>query len=814
MAAGFPAAPALPETRRDPPARILHLHPPPRRKDVLLKSTVIRLLAALCLAACSGSRPPSGPAGEATSAPSPMPGGQALEPGEKMLFSEVDEFVGLGREALRDSLWFQAAENFDSALLRLTALEADDSLSPGLAAHIAAYRDSVQKLMVGAVSMTALAEPAPWTEQFDEEMKDVSDSTVHVMDSITHQIDPRDYDLPLTSPMNERTLQAVAVFMGPGKGYFSKWLARKSRYEALIIPRLEARGMPKDLIYLAMVESGFNPKAWSKAAAAGMWQFISGTGRRYGLKDDWWYDPRRDPVLATEAALDYLQDLYAEFGDWHQAMAAYNCGEGRVRRFRNANPAMSYWDMPLPQETRFYVPKILAAMIIGHNPERYGFKIENPEPPLAFDTATVTHCLSIATIARAAEVGEDDIIGLNPALRRWCTPPNRSSHVVYLPAGKREIFAANYEKLDKTNLVNWHHHVVGRGETLGGIASRYRVSLAAIKATNKMKGSKLRPGQSLLIPLAPEDARRYAERDYEEPRVGSTKYKGGTYKVRPGDNLFDIARKAGTTVSQLMAANKLKPGSVIRPGQRLKLSGKGSASAREDERDWRKEPPSPRAAASAPSRGEDAGSSDLDPGETRVHVVASGESIYSISRLLGVSQDDLMRWNGLESAAIQAGRRLKYRALDAEPGAVAEARAEAREAREARTEPVRAGPAKVSTPMPGGSRRWHRVQPGENLYQIARQHGVDHQSLMALNGLGEEDRIFPGDSLVVSGSLATKAPQDKPARGAGDPMYYVVKSGDSLWDISVQFRTTVQKLKALNGRLGANLQPGTRIRVR
>jgi membrane-bound lytic murein transglycosylase D len=773
----------------------------------LLKNPAAHFLALLCLSGCAGTSPDNrgaSSAAPASSAPSMKPGEPALEPAEKMLFAEVDEFVGLGHDALRDSLWFQAAEDFDSALVRLSALESGDSLSPGVVAHVSVYRDSVQKLLVGAVAMTTQASgTVPWSRQFDEEMEEVADSVVLEMDSITHHLDPRRYDLPLPSPLNERILQAVAVFVGPGRGYFTKWLTRKSRYEQLVIPRLEARGMPKDLIYLAMVESGFNPKAWSKAAASGMWQFISGTGRRYGLKDDWWYDPRRDPVLATEAALDYLEDLHGEFGDWHQAMAGYNCGEGRIRRFRNADSTMSYWDMPLPKETQFYVPKILAAMIIGHDPERFGFRIESPEPPLAFDTATVTHCLSIATIAKAAEASEDDIIGLNPALRRWCTPPNRPSHVVYLPPGKREVFARNYGALDKSQLVNWHHHIVSRGEYLGAIASRYRVSVAAIKATNKMKGSSIRPGQSLLIPLAPEEARRFAESQPRESRGGG-KYAGGTYKVRSGDNLFDIARKFNTTVSRLLKANNLRPGTIIRPGQRLKLGGSGSSSGG-DEREFRSEPPNPYAdGARKPRRENDA----VPEGETRVHLVKAGESVYSIALALGVKQDELMAWNDLDGPDIMAGQRLVYHAR-----AAGGEREGPRTAGRAAASRAKGSSDMGATPAPSAGRRFHRVQPGENLYRIALQHGTDQHSLMELNGLSSTDKIFPGDSLLVSGPGKS---QDF-GNGGGhreEVQYYTVKSGDNLWDIATRYRSTVQKLKDLNGRMPAVLKPGTRIRVK
>ena len=331
--------------------------------------------------ACSGSKPGTESRSEAladSAAAAAAVKAPDMLPEEEMLFSEVTEFVKLGQDGIKDSLWFQAGEDLDSALLRLSALEATDSLSPVVYSHIRSYRDSVQKLLIFTVAMASqMSEPVPWTTQFNEEMEEVPDSSVRAVDSITHHIDPKNFSLPITSPLEPRILQAMAVFMGPGKGYFTKWLNRKSRYEALVHQKLEERGMPKDLLYLAMVESGFNPKAWSKASASGLWQFISGTGRRYGLKDDWWYDPRRDPMLATDAALEYLADLHDEFQDWPQAMAAYNCGEGRVRRLIREDSTRGYWDMPLPKETRFYVPKILAAMIIGHNPERFGFIVDN-----------------------------------------------------------------------------------------------------------------------------------------------------------------------------------------------------------------------------------------------------------------------------------------------------------------------------------------------------------------------------------------------------------------------------------------------------
>jgi membrane-bound lytic murein transglycosylase D len=766
-----------------------------------LKKALLLLLPVLaCLwASCSGSKP--GPKSRQTALADSAKAAAAVKapdmlPEEEMLFSEVSEFVKLGQDGIKDSLWFQAGEDFDSALVRLSALEATDSLSPTVYSHIRSYRDSVQKLLIFTVAMSSqMSEPVPWTTQFNEEMEEVPDSSVRAVDSITHQIDPRNYTLPITSPLEPRVLQAMAVFMGPGKGYFTKWLNRKSRYEALIHAKLDARGLPPDLLYLAMCESGFNPKAWSKASASGLWQFISGTGRRYGLKDDWWYDPRRDPMLATDAALEYLGDLHDEFQDWHMAMAAYNCGEGKIRRFLNQDSSRGYWQMPLPQETRFYVPKILAAMIIGHNPERYGFKVDKPEPAIAFDTVTVSHCLTIALIAKSAGVSEDTILALNPSLRRWCTPPNRNEHTLYLPSGSRETFVQAYAQLDKTQLVNWRHHIVGKGETISGIAAKYRVSVAAIKATNKIKGNRLSRGQSLLIPLAPQDAGKYLEQDVAEVSTRESKFQGGTYKVRNGDNLFDIARRFGTTVSSLLAANNLKRGALIKAGQRLKLSGKGkaagSAGGDADDhsdpgvalvaREKADKPDKPDKADKADRPAKDA---EIEAprtvaappaGKFGVHTVGMGETLFSISRELGVDEDDLRHWNGIAGNRIQAGQKLKYLAP------------------KAGNEPVKTAVQDDGDEPPAPTAKDARADKPPKAAKAAKA------------------------DIAVAGFLPDPAPRAKDT--AKDPakeekQYYVVKAGDSLWDISVKYRSTVQKLKELNGRLPTVLTPGTRIRVK
>ncbi len=746
-------------------------------------------LGLIGLIACGGSRPGQGEgspnealaeANAKEKSKSDSLKNLALGPEEEMLFAEATEFLNLGLESFRDSLWFQAGEEFDSALVRISSIEATDSLSTKVYAMAKIYRDSVQNLLIQTVAKTStMTAPVPLSQQFDEEMEDVSDSSVQAIDSIIHRINPKDYDLPLPTPLEPRIIQAISVFMGPGRGYFTKWLNRKSRYEELIQKKLAERGLPKDLMYLAMVESGFNPKAWSKAAASGMWQFISGTGRRYGLHDDWWYDPRRDPLMATDAALDYLGDLFEEFQDWNQAMAAYNCGEGRIRRYRAQDSTLSYWKMPLPQETKFYVPKILAAMIIGHNPGRYGFSIDRPESPLVFDTVTISHCISIAAIAKAAGVPEDTIVSLNPSLRRWCTPPNKQDFRIHVPVGTRDLFLQNYEAMDKTQLVIWHHHIVLKGETIAGIAAKYRISVASIKATNKIKGSRLHKGQSLLIPLVPADAGKYSEADIPESSGGKSKYKSATYKVRAGDNLFDIARKFNTTVSKLRKANNLGPHAKVRRGQTIKL-GSREVETRVYEPEVHREPAVVQeqeiittkvkvkeAKATVGALASEKIDSEKSVTEKPVNVkpdrensesdkpvygkplrvkyqsytVGSNETIFSISVKLGVTQDEIRGWNGIRGNRIVVGQKLKYLGKGK----------------------------KIQTQVPED----------------------------------EEADIKPGSK-----------PETKPESKSEAKEYYLVKAGDTLWDISTRYKCTVKKIKELNSGLPPILKAGTRIRVK
>jgi membrane-bound lytic murein transglycosylase D len=547
--------------------------------------------------------------------------------------SEAAEYIRLGRESMHDAAWFEAAEFLDSALSHLALLDASGTLSPAQQIAAGDWSDSVRTWLVEATAQSnRLGGAEDLSDYLDQEIEEVSLASLEDLEALLPRLPDRDFGLPLPSPLPHSVLQAMRVFTGSGRGYFEKWLQRKGRYEAMIHARLDERGMPRDLVYLAMVESGFNPKAWSHASASGLWQFISPTGRRYGLTDDWWEDARRDPVRATDAALDYLEDLHGLFGEWHQAMAAYNCGEGRIRRQARAEPGLTYWEMTLPKETRYYVPKILAAMIIGRNPAVFGFNTASTQhEPLRYDTATVTRTLPIKGIAEAVGVSEDSIKTFNPALRRWSTPPGRASYTLYLPPGTRDLFFTNLEGIATAPAQSLATHRVRRGQTLSRIARRYGVSMADLRSANSLRSNKVRIGQVLTIPLADLSASAgYSSASSSEPRVARTMGGNQRHIVRSGETLSGIAARYRVPVSTLRITNAMRPGSVLKAGKVLSIPGSGRDEV-------------------------------MLAANESYYRVRSGDNLWAISSRFGHTVNDLKRLNDGLSESLTPGQRIRVR---------------------------------------------------------------------------------------------------------------------------------------------------------
>jgi membrane-bound lytic murein transglycosylase D len=451
---------------------------------------------------------------------------------------------------------------------------------------------------------------------------------------------PESFSLDISSYRNhDRVRYYLNFFTGPGRERMRIWLERLPRYEGMIRDRMAERGLPGDLVYLALIESGFSNRAVSRASAVGMWQFMSGTGKAYGLRIDAWLDERRDPVKATAAAARHLSDLQERFGSLYLAAAAYNGGAGRVGRgvrslgsdaeengdetfFRLYNTRYIF------RETKDYVPKLIAAALIGRNPAEYGFTDIVREPPFEADSLVVRGMTGLDVIAELSDTSMAAISELNPQVLRLVTPP-RTAFTVLVPEGTGAIAQERLDSLPEEAWVSFREHKVKAGETPAGIAEEYGTTAAAIREANPNIGNRaLRSGQRLVIPsgtpMSVVVARTFAEPAEPEFRV---------HRVRSGETLSHLAVRYNVSVAAIQRWNGLK-NSRIRIGQRLRIGATGAERAR----------------AATASTGSTA---------TR-HVVRSGETLTGVARRYGVSLSALARANDLTTRSkLRIGQRLR-----------------------------------------------------------------------------------------------------------------------------------------------------------
>jgi membrane-bound lytic murein transglycosylase D len=369
---------------------------------------------------------------------------------------------------------------------------------------------------------------------------------------------------------NKAVRRWIDYYTGRGRHHFSIWLERKAAAESLVCSVLEEEGLPRELIYLALIESGLSPRAHSSVGAVGPWQFMPGTARRYGLRRSWWVDERRDLELSTRAAAAYLSDLYDRFGNWALVLAAYNTGENRVARQIRLTGHDNYWRLRLPRQTSDFVPKFIAAARIGEDPTAYGFDLLHVTP-LRYDVVTTDDATDLALIAECAGAGEHELLALNPALLRGASPPDAKDYPVRVPYGARARTVTELAHVPADRRLTWRSHRVLRGETLSQIARRYGTSVGDLVRLNSIADPHLiRPGNQLLIPmpasLAEKARSRAAEKGHYVPPDG---YERISYKVRQGDTLGGIARKLGVTLQHLRKVNGIYKTSLIHPGQRI-----------------------------------------------------------------------------------------------------------------------------------------------------------------------------------------------------------------------------------------------------
>jgi membrane-bound lytic murein transglycosylase D len=450
---------------------------------------------------------------------------------------------------------------------------------------------------------------------------------------------------------HDRVQYYLDFFQGKGRERMGIWLTRMPRYEGMIRTRLQEQGLPGDLVYLALIESGFSNSATSRAKAVGMWQFMKGTAKGYGLRVDSWVDERRDPYRATAAAARHLRNLNDRFGSLYLAAAAYNAGAGKVSRGVRRLPDDDadslnsdatffrlYDTRLLRRETKDYVPKLIAAARIAKEPSRYGFSVE-AAGPTTYDSIIVPTMTGLDVIARLADTTVAAVRELNPEYLRLATPPGVHS-VVRIPAGRGPTTLAAYEQLPPGRRITFLEHTVARGQTLSGIASRYGVSTRlVIEANPRVRGRKLRPGQRVIVPtggaISTSVARRMA--DPVEPAASSP---SGFHRVRRGETLSGLAVEYGVTVRQLRAWNLLGEDGMVRAGQRVRVTA----------------PAQPRARS---ARVTTAVAGAMTSAE-RIHQVRRGETLTGLAKRYRVSVQALREANGMSAGdALRAGVTLK-----------------------------------------------------------------------------------------------------------------------------------------------------------
>ncbi len=422
--------------------------------------------------------------------------------------------------------------------------------------------------------------------------------------------------------------------------YVKRMVARSQRYLFHVVEEVQKRGMPTEIALLPMVESAFNPQAYSRSRASGMWQFIPSTGKDFGLKQNWWVDSRRDVTAATDAALTYLQKLHVMFGSWDLALAAYNAGEGTVRRAieRNRKQGLptDYESLSLPEETRNYVPKLQAVKNIMTNPELYGLKIQSIANRPYFTKVTAPEQIDAHLAAELAGISFDEFSALNPEYNRPVLTASGKVHEILLPVSNANNFKENLANYDKP-LVNWQTYHAKRGERMDNIAKKFGISLAQLRDVNDLPArNKVVSAQPILVPTNRVNLNQTAlntdDQAVQSTAVAETTEPVGkagvTHTVKGNETLFSIAKRYGLTTQQLIAANHLKS-KQLQAGQKLTIIAK-TENSRIQKRDIRK----------------------------MHYVVKRGDTLESIARKFSIARDDLQRWNKINGSHIAPGLKL------------------------------------------------------------------------------------------------------------------------------------------------------------
>jgi membrane-bound lytic murein transglycosylase D len=472
-------------------------------------------------------------------------------------------------------------------------------------------------------------------DAFGFELDPLPDSTVWKHIQAGFQLEETD--------TNRHAVQAELLWFSNHKGYIDRVMKRSEPFLYYILKEAEKRNLPTELVLLPIVESAFQPFAYSHGRAAGIWQFIPATGRLYGLKQNWWYDGRRDIHASTQAALKYLANLNKLFkGDWMLALAAYNSGSGTVQRAvrknKRANKPTDFWHLKLPRETRSYVPKLLALKALISNPEKYGVTLRCIPYAPGFKQVDAGSQIDLALAAKLADIDLDTLYRYNPAYNRWTTSPD-GPHTLLLPADAAESFEQNLASVPDSERVRWKRHRIKEGETLSHIAVKYNTTVKHLRTVNGLRKNMIRAGKNLLIPIASRDRSDYTLSASQRKKTIQNTNRGKqriTHIVQNGESFWKIARKYNVDMHKLARWNGMAVRDLLHTGQSIVV--------------WKQNDPSSiQLSQRKPS----------NTIKSISYTVRNGDSLSRIASRYRVSVNDLHRWNILKGKYLQPGQRIK-----------------------------------------------------------------------------------------------------------------------------------------------------------
>jgi peptidoglycan lytic transglycosylase D len=625
---------------------------------------------------------------------------------------QMEEAYQAGLEAYQAGRFDEAKEHFDRAVDLVLSSDVNLDEQPALKK---AFDEIVRNIAdMDADLYSRDSEPDGQEDRSPlDELKDIStylppEEAEKERQKIQQVVGKISYDIPVV--LNPRVLAYIEAFQTRLRDEFEAGLKRSGAYLPMIKKIFREQGLPEDLAYMAHQESAFKLNAYSRARAKGMWQFMSFTGRKYGLRTDMWVDERSDFEKATRAAATYLKELYARYGDWYLAMAAYNAGEGKIDRALALSHARDYWTLTktryIRTETKWYVAAILASILIDKSPEDYGFSVDL-DPELQWDTVTIDKATDLQVIAEAAGSPLGTLRALNPELRGLVTPPNRDTYALRVPDGSKGDVQAKLESLPDEQRVSWTLYEVRPGETFSFIARKHGVPVRAVLDANPgFAGKRLRRGMVLNIPISKSTPQVSLAAASEDPTFDMGEKI--VHRVRKGETLQQIAARYRTTIANLRRWNNLN-GSTIHAGQRLVAyyGEKGNG----------------------PHPDQDSSNAAVSVNGGRLEYrVQTGDTLGSIAVKFGVSSDDLCRWNNLApDATLRPGDRVMVGEGAAPSGG-------------------QVGAPAGKTGKVGLIK--HRVKPGETLHHIARLYDVTVSQVRSWNRI-TGNTIYAGQILTI-----------------------------------------------------------------